>query len=207
MYLTIAVKFCVGFITGIFLTSVLGTDIFRKYPLRIFSLTVFLDKIIEGFEIDFNLVYGNMILVFVYLMNRYYLEFFNDNRLKIFTVIFGIRKMYEGIKIYNDIFTMSLLIFLNYLSPIKLLMKQFIECRKLGDEWISFKIKNDKTECCICLEDEADISLPCGHCFGKKCLMTAINMNSIGIIFPCPLCRKNYNTLCLNTVWFILQEK
>ena len=56
-------------------------------------------------------------------------------------------------------------------------------------------LTNNKSICSICLDNNCDIGLPCGHMFHLKCMMEWIkNKKSI----ECPNCRKNYNSYASN---------
>ena len=64
------------------------------------------------------------------------------------------------------------------------------ECSKCDDDW----------ECSICLNNKAVIptivKTSCGHLFHKTCMQNLKDSQPqpsehLGIIIPCPLCRKN----------------
>eukprot|EP00494_Astrolonche_serrata_P030034 UN30301 len=51
----------------------------------------------------------------------------------------------------------------------------------------------DLEECCVCMQNEQDIRLSCGHQFCKKCISTIIE--KISSKNECPLCRNKFNVM------------
>ncbi|XP_013396579.1 E3 ubiquitin-protein ligase TRIM56-like [Lingula anatina] len=59
------------------------------------------------------------------------------------------------------------------------------------DESLRAKIRENFTNCSICLKDFEDPTvLPCLHTYCKRCLASYIHDNTPGSIFLCPLCKK-----------------
>ena len=185
-------------LTFAFLTiKIGGHDFFPNNYIKLSFLNVLLSYIHN------ESIYFHIIIFFTLVIQGYYPLFFEKNFTKIFSIFYGIRKIYEGFFFISDSLLLLTLVIIGNHKNIFIFVKNFREFRSNGYEHISFNKKKDITECPICLEQKADISLACGHSFDKKCLRESISKNSEGVIYRCPLCRKKYNTLNLNALFFM----
>lgn len=193
-------------ITAYGIISLVGRDNLIRYPFTLNSVIITTGKLASQQEINFDVIYPNIILLSIYLILRYTPGLFRKHKYKIFSTVFCLRKLYEGFYFWYDISCITLcLIFLN-LEFISRFIRFVKLCKNLGDCDISFKTENELQDCPICLDTVANISLPCGHSFDRSCLKRAIAINSLGVIFPCPICRKNYNTFNMTCFRFMRDE-
>eukprot|EP00794_Sanderia_malayensis_P017981 gene17981-19778_t len=53
------------------------------------------------------------------------------------------------------------------------------------------EVSTEELECCICMERNSDVSLPCAHCFCKQCTVTWIHGDGDNHR-SCPVCREAF---------------
>ena len=200
------IEVTVSGLTAFGLIGLFGKHNIFKYPFIYNSIIITVGKLASQQEINSKVIYPNATLLTIHLLLKYDPLILNKHKYKFFSIIFGIRKLFEGFYFWYDICCISFAFIFFNLKFIFRFWSYVKRMKELGDCDISFKSEIELQDCPICLDTVANISLPCGHYFDKQCLKRSIAINSNGVIFPCPICRKEYNTFNIECLRFMSEN-